>query len=56
MYVSHIRIWLWYIQKTITHPLIFQEDQEKNKDEYASHSHIFTDGSKQKKAIGCAAK
>ena len=41
--------------KTKTHPLIFQAELEKIKDKYPRHSHIFTDGSKQKKITGCAA-
>ena len=40
------------LQKTKTNLLIFQEELEKITNKYPRHSHIFTDGSNQKKTTG----
>ena len=43
------------LQKTKTHPLIFQEELEKIKDKYPRYSHIFMNGSKWEKTTEYAA-
>ena len=54
--IPKVKLTLWKFHKSKTHPLIFQEEPEKIKDKYPWHSHIFTDGFKQKKTTGCAAE
>ena len=54
-YVHITILTLCKLQKTKTDPLTFQEEQEKIKGKYPRHSHIFMDGFKQEKTIGCTA-
>ena len=50
----NIILTLCKFHKSKTHPPIFQEEQEKVKEKYSKHLHIFTDGSEVNKITGSA--
>ena len=50
-----INLELAKLPKTKTHPITYQEKLIKIQNKFPDHYHIYTDGSKQGKKVGCAA-
>ena len=50
-----INLELTKLPKTKTHPITYQEKLIKIQNKFPDHYHIYTDGSKQGKKVGCAA-
>ena len=48
-----INLELTKLPKTKTHPITYQEKLIKIQNKFPDHYHIYTDGSKQGKKVGC---
>ena len=50
-----VKLELIKLSKTKTHPITFQEKFLDIQNNFPNHHHIYIDGSKQEKKVGCAA-